>query len=256
MSNEEIVSLIQSGSVDYYSDLWGQIERLVRWKAQRIISVTCNRGGAEFEDLYQSGYLAMVAAVDTYDPDSGSFVGWFTLYLKKAFAEASGKRSQKQAKDPLHSALSLDYPLTDDSDADELQEIIPDPVSEIPMQRIEKQIYLQQLRNALEFVLNKLPDKQRNTIRKKYLEGISAEQIAIASGVTRQSVEEQEKNGLRRLRQPGIAKILRPFYEFDYYSTTGYQFDYYRRTGAGAFKRSGMSIQERYLIDQEKCQHS
>lgn len=254
MTNEDIVIMIQAGDTSLYADLWQNIERLVCWKAQHIISAIGNRGGAEFEDLYQSGYLAMVAAVDTYNLDSGSFAGWFTLYLKKAFAEATGTRSLKQAKDPIHSAISLESPLSDDTDADELQEIIPDTVSEIPMQRIEKRIYLQQLRNTLEMVLDKLPDKQRDTIRKKYLEGIPVEQIAIDSGSTRQSVWQNEKNGLRRLRQPGIAKILRPFYEFDYYSAAGYRFDYYRGAGSGAFKHSGMSIQERYLINGEDLQ--
>ena len=241
MTNEDIVIMIQAGDTGLYADLWQNIERLVRWKAQRVISAIANRGGAEFDDLYQSGYLAMVAAVDTYDPDSGSFAGWLMLHLKKAFAETTGTRSQKQARDPLHSALSLDYPLTDDSNADELQEIIPDPVAELPMQGVDERIYQQQLRNALETALDRLPDKQRDTLRKKYLEGIPVEQIAIDSGSTRQSVWQSEKSGLRQLRHPANAKLLRPFYDFDYYGAVG----------LSAFKHSGMSIQERYLIEKE-----
>ena len=38
MSNEDIVSLIQAGNADYFADLWAQLERLVRWKAKRVIS--------------------------------------------------------------------------------------------------------------------------------------------------------------------------------------------------------------------------
>ena len=246
MSNEELVSLIQSGNVDYFADLWEQIERLVRWKAKRIISAIGNRAGAEFDDLYQSGYLAMVAAVNTYDPDSGNFAGWFMLHLRTAFAEATGIRSKKQAKDPIHSALSLEYPLSDDSDANLLLEVIPDPTSEIPLQRVEEQIYQQQLRNALEMALDKLPDKQRDTLRKKYLEGIPVAQIAEINRMTRQAVAENERNGLRRLRLPGTAKLLRPFYDFDYYGLSG----------LSVFKNTGMSVQERYLIDQEKYRHS
>lgn len=245
MSSEEIVSLIQSGNVNYFADLWEQIERLVRWKAKRVIFAIGGRAGAEFDDLYQSGYLAMVAAVNTYDPESGSFAGWFMLHLRTAFAEATGTRSQKQAKDPIHSALSLEYPLSDDSDAALLLEVIPDPASEIPMQGVEEQIYQQQLRNALEMALDKLPDKQRDIISKKYLEGIPVEQIAVEIGTTREVIRQNEKNGLRRLRQPANAKLLRPFYDFDYYGLSG----------LSTFKNTGMSVQERYLIDQEKfCQ--
>lgn len=246
MSNEEIVSLIQAGHTELFADLWTQIERLVRWKAKRIISAIGSRTGAEFDDLYQSGYLAMVAAVNTYNPDSGKFAGWFMLHLRTAFADATGIRSQKQAKDPIHSALSLEYPLSADSDADLLLEVIPDPTSEIPMQGVEERIYQQQLRNALEMALDKLPDKQRDTLRKKYLEGIPVEQIAIETGTTRQAIWQNEKNGLRQLRHPANAKLLRPFYDFDYYGLSG----------LSVFKNTGMSVQERYLIDQEKCRHS
>lgn len=243
MSNEEIVSLIQSGNVNYFADLWEQIERLVRWKANRIISAIGSRAGAEFDDLYQSGYLAMVAAVNTYDPESGSFAGWFMLHLRTAFAEATGTRSQKQAKDPIHLASSLNCPLSDDSDADLLLAVIPDPIGEISLQNVEERIYQQQLHNALTAALEKLPDNERDVIQKKYLEGIPAEQIAVERGTTREVIRQNEKNGLRQLRHPANAKLLRPFYDFDYYGLSG----------LSAFKNTGMSVQERYLIHQEKC---
>ncbi len=246
MSNEELAAEIQAGNADLFADLWEHIERLVRWKAKRIISAIGSRGGVDFDDLYQSGYLAMVAAVNTYDPDSGNFAGWFMLHLRTAFAEATGIRSKKQAKDPIHSALSLEYPLSDDSDANLLLEVIPDPTSEIPLQNVEERIYQQQLHNALTAALGKLPDNQRDIIQKKYFEGIAIEQIAIETGTTRQAIWLNEKNGLRQLRRPGIAKLLRPFYDFDYYGAAG----------LGVFKNTGMSVQERYLIDQEKFQQS
>ena len=246
MSNEEIVSLIQSGNVNYFADLWEQIERLVRWKANHIISAIGSRAGAEFDDLYQSGYLAMVAAVNTYNPESGSFSGWFMLHLKTAFAEATGTRSQKQAKDPIHSALSLEYPLSDDSDADLLLEVIPDPSGEISLQNVDEQIYQQQLHNALTAALENLQDNERDIIQKKYLEGIPIEQIAIETGTTKEELRKNEKNGLRQLRSPGTDKLLRPFYDFDYYGLSG----------LSTFKNTGMSVQERYLIDKEKRNRS
>ena len=95
MSSEELVVKIQAGAVELMGQLWEQVERLVKWKAKRIMTVLegCPGRGVEFEDLYQSGYLAMVAAVNTYDPAAGgAFSTWLMYHLKTAFAEATGRK--------------------------------------------------------------------------------------------------------------------------------------------------------------------
>ena len=47
MSNEDLVLAIQNGE-DRMEELWQQTERLVRWKAKRIMSTLNGRGGVEF----------------------------------------------------------------------------------------------------------------------------------------------------------------------------------------------------------------
>ena len=54
-------------------------------------------------------------------------------------------------------------------------------------------------------------------------------------------VRKRERDALRRLRSPKTACRLRPFYDFDFYCGTG----------LGAFRHTGMSIQERYLVIEE-----
>ena len=51
-----------------------------------------------------------------------------------------------------------------------------------------------------------------------------------------------ENKAIRQLRKPSIACRLWAFYDFDFYFGTG----------AVAFRHSGMSIQERYLVIQEE----
>ena len=116
MSNEELVAAIQAGE-DRMGELWIQVEGLVKWTAKHRIAILEGRGGVEFEDLYQSGYPALVAAVYSYKPDKGAFSTWFMFYLRTAFAEATGHRTAKQKLDPLNAALSLDTPLGDDADS-------------------------------------------------------------------------------------------------------------------------------------------
>lgn len=106
MSNEELVAAIQSGE-DRMGELWIHVEGLVRWAAKRKITVLEGHSSVEFEDLYQSGYLAMVSAASSYTPGDLAFSTWLMYYLRTAFSEAAGHRTKKQKRDPLNSALSL-----------------------------------------------------------------------------------------------------------------------------------------------------
>lgn len=68
MSNEELVALIQGGERNRLPELWGQVERFVAGQARKRLVLSGGLGGVEFGDLYNAGYIALVAAVDTYDP--------------------------------------------------------------------------------------------------------------------------------------------------------------------------------------------
>lgn len=71
MTNEELVALIQGGDQEKLPQLWEQVERFVAQQANRRLVLSGGLGGVEFGDLYNAGYLALVAAVDTFDPEAG-----------------------------------------------------------------------------------------------------------------------------------------------------------------------------------------
>lgn len=247
MSNEELVAKIQAGSVDLMGQLWEQVEGLVKWKAKRIMTVLegCPGRGVEFEDLYQSGYLAMVAAVDTYDPASGaSFSTWLMYHLKTAFAEATGYRTQKGRQEPLNNYLSLDTPLTDEADGDDLMDIIADPTGQNGLVSAEESLYREQLQEAIGAALSTVPEQYREILRLRYWENMTLAEAGELRNVGAERVRQMENKAIRQLRKPSIACHLRPFYDFDFYCSSGF----------GAFQSSGMSIQERYLILEEECQ--
>lgn len=67
-----------------------------------------------FDDLYQSGYIALADAVDRYErQEDGTFIALFMLRLKSAFMEASGSRGKTSVLDPIRQICtqSLDAPL-------------------------------------------------------------------------------------------------------------------------------------------------
>ena len=242
MSNEELVAVIQAGVPERMGELWDQVERLVSWKASRVMTALNGRGGVDFDDLYQSGYPALVAAVDSYKPEVGAFSTWFMLHLKTAFAEATGYRSNKQQRDPLHNAVSLDTPLTDDADSGDLMDTVADSAGAGRMEAVEEVIYQQQLHDALEEALEAIPEECSTVLRKRYYEGRTLSDLAEEQGVSMETVRKRERDALRRLRSPKTACHLRPFHDFDFYCGTG----------MGAFRHTGMSVQERYLMIEEE----
>lgn len=242
MSNEELVAVIQAGAAECMGELWKQVAGLVAWKARHVLTALDGRGGVEFDDLYQSGYLAMVSAVDTYKPGCGVFSTWFMYHLKTAFATATGYRTRRERNEPLNNALSLDTPLTDDSDSDTMLEIIADPDGQKPTQSVEEAVFHQQLHDALETALDAIPEQYSEILRQRHYQGLTLAEIGELRGVATERVRQMEGKAIRQIRRPSIACHLRPFYDFDFYCGTG----------LGTFQHTGMSIQERYLVLEEE----
>ena len=199
MSNEELVSLIQSGDRERLPELWGQVERFVAQQARRRLVLSAGLGGVEFGDLYNAGYLALVTAVDGFSPDAGySFIGWLALRLKSAFAEAGGYRSRKQSLDPLHRAGSLDVPVGESEDSATLGELQEDPCAAQALENVEERMRQERLHAALEAAIKTLPAELQTVIRGRYYRG----EIVDANA---------HSKAMRMLRAPKCSRALRTF---------------------------------------------
>lgn len=196
MTNEELVALIQAGERDRLPELWDQVERFVASRANRLLVAMGDRAavhGLEYGDLYNSGYFALVDAVERYDPVQGmQFIGLFALRLKSAFAEAGGWRTSK--RDPLNSAKSMDARLKeDDEGSGAFGDFIPDPRAAQALQDVEDGIQRDYTRQAVRQALEQLPTEERLAIKARYYEG----QTVKASGGAR--ILERAELRLRRL---------------------------------------------------------
>ncbi len=202
MSNEELVTLIQTGERDRLPELWEQVEKFVAMKARQRMTLSGGAGGVEFEDLYNCGYLALVAAADTYNAAADrSFISWLSLSLKTAFAEAGGYRSKRQAHDPLNHAGSLDTPVNDDMDGDTLGDLQADPVASQSFQDAEDRLFLEQLHSALEKAMDQLPARHGDTLRRRFYRQQTLDEIAADEGVSKEAVRQWQTKGLQALRQ-------------------------------------------------------
>ena len=245
MSNEELVAMIQAGAEECMGELWDQVAGLVKWKANHIMSALELRGspcGVELDDLIQSGYLALVKAVETYTPDDGAFSTWLIYHLKTVFAEATGYRTQRGRNEPLNTAFSLDKPLSDESDSSLFGEFIPDQKATATLEAVEEREYQMQLHDALEIALDAVPENYGEVLRLRYYKDMTLEECGTVLGVEHERVRQMENKGLRFLRSPKNAACLRPFFDFNFFCYTG----------MSAFLNSGMSVQERYLMAEEE----
>lgn len=242
MTNEDLATLIRGGKRERLPELWEQVEKFAAHQARRRFLLSAGFGGVEFEDLYNSGYIALAAAVDTYDPDRGkSFISWFALALETAFAEAGGYRSRKQARDPLHHAGSLDAPLGDDENNGMLGESIEDADSAEAFQNAEKLIWNEQLHAAIEKALGELPERHSSTLRRRFYQEQTLDEIADAENVTKEAVRQWQLKGLQELRR---RRDLRQFVEE--------RTPYYLRVGVSEFHRTGESAVERIVFKRER----
>lgn len=237
MTNEELAVLIQSGEQDRLPELWSRVEKLVARKAKHWMVLYGGFGGVTFDDLYNSGYLAMVAAVDNFDPATGyKFTTYLSLPLKTAFAVAGGYRTKRQSLDPFRTATSLDTPLGDDEDGATLGDLQEDPAAAQAFEDVEEAVFHQQLHDALEKALNSLPEEQADTLRAHYYQGKTYREIG-------PQARDLEYHALRKLRHPKISRELRQYLED--------RTPYYSGVGLGAFQRGG-SQPERLTILREK----
>lgn len=247
MSNEELVAAIQAGATERMGELWEQVKGLVAWKARHIMTALDLRGnpcGVEQEDLMQSGYLALVKAVDTYEQAEGAFSTWLIYHLKNTFAEVTGYRTQQGRNEPLNNSFSLDKNVDDEADGTPLGEFISDPKAAATIEAVEDREYHRQLHDALEIALGAVPENYGEVLRLRYYQDMTLEECGGVLGVGAGRVRQMENKGLRFLQEPKNAACLRPFFDFNFFCYTG----------MGAFLNSGMSVQERYLIAEEEQQ--
>jgi RNA polymerase sigma factor (sigma-70 family) len=240
MSNEEMVVLIQEGRRELMADLWEQVRLFVIKQARRVPLE--GRADVELDDLIQSGYLALVDAVADYKPEMGGFLTVLKYRLLTRFAEATRFRSERQQRETLAGALSLDAAVSDEGRSSTLGDFQEDPAAADALEAVEDRIFRAQLREAVADVLGDLPKEQRELLRLRYWEGRTLLELAEARGVAIEGVRQKEKKAIRELRKPKNAVRLVHFYDFDYYGGTG----------LGAFRSTGTSIQERYLMKKDR----
>ena len=194
-STNEIAAMVQGGKADVL-ELWYAVRRFAIKQGLRWFRASDGEGGVTIDDLEQSAFLALLDALKDWKASSGSFISLYALRLKTAFGSAMGLRTQRDRKDPIRSALSLDEPLTDRSGNPLMvADIVPDPAAEAAFTDIE----WRELQRVVQTALAQLTDTQRAAIIGEFWLG-------------RKPDPKERRQALRTLRHPYIRKSLMEFY--------------------------------------------
>ena len=197
MTTDKIAAAVQAGDSDIL-ELWRAVERFAKKQALRWCRAWEGRGGVVLDDLMQASFLALLDALGSWKPDSGSFIGWYAMRLKTAFAAVYGQRTEKQRRDPLQSAISLETPLEDSNEELTVADTVPDPAAELAFDEVSDVDMAQRLHKVLETALDALPEPQKTAIVQRYYMDEKADSKAVNAA-------------LRALRRPEINKALREY---------------------------------------------
>lgn len=240
MTNEEIVSAIQTGKRELVQELWERVRRYVGYKARSEYNRIRGHYGVTVEDLLQSGFIAMLASIETYDAQKGTYLNWFDYYLRSEFSHLCG---YDKNLDPLNHALSIDAPIDcAEDDGVTFADTIVSP--EDCYEDIESRVYCEQLHGALERALELLPEIQADTIREHYWEGKALKTISASQNISINAAWAREQAALDKIRRSSQAQNL---YRFIDDNT-----NYYRGVGLQEFRNSGDSAVERAVIKREE----
>ena len=185
---------VQDGKEDILV-LWLSCRQYVMQQARRWYRAFEGRRGVALEDLEQAGFLALAKAVETWKPESSAFSTWLTFHLKSAFAAAYRVRTNHELKDPLNDATSLDVPPAGADEDCILRDIIPDVAAARAFEAVEQQELCEAVQNALA----KLPEEQQAAIYGEFWQGKTAD-------------PDIRRAAFRALRNPAISRPLRNYF--------------------------------------------
>ena len=200
MTNEELAIAIQGGNDALTGELWEWCKGFICKEATRWARAFESRPDIDVDDLIQSGYIALINAVQGFDAGKGTFLTLLGYTLKSAFADACGVRTQAQRQDPIKSPLRFESLVSGDADGLELGDTISDQRNCI--EEVEEAIYSGYVSKTVHKAVDDLKSQQqREVINQYYFRRKTHKEIADCLALSCSRVQQIEKEGLRSLRE-------------------------------------------------------
>jgi RNA polymerase sigma factor (sigma-70 family) len=214
--------------------------RWVQYWANRYRWAIERRQDLDMEDLLQAASMGEYIAKLKYAPERGTFSTFSAFYIRNEIRDLLGIRNGRLPP----AIISLDEPISEESEDTRLDMLedktLPDK-DEI-MQDNER-------REGVRAAIDRLPDQQREVMRKYYLQGMGSKAIGEAMGLTSPQVLHIVEAARRAMRKD---RLLRQLVEVEA--------PCYIRVGVSTFQSTRTSAVElAYLIyerEKERIQRS
>lgn len=244
LTNEELATRIQQGETALIPQLWEQVVKFIAMKAREYISHKEQHGlpcDGEEADLTNQAYFGFLNAIKYFNAEAGNFLTILNLSIKTSFAEAAGYRSAAQRLDGIRESVSGDAPIGEDEFS--IFDTIPD-CGESTEELAIKELYIHQLRNALDCAMHELPRQQEFILCARYYEDRPVGEVAERLGCTRSNIGQQEQAALSALYNARFENGLDEYLE----ENTNYAL----KVGIKRFKNTGISAVEEIVFQREQ----
>jgi RNA polymerase sigma factor (sigma-70 family) len=202
MSIDELAAQAKDGDEETLLSLWAQVKRFGIWIGRKY--------DIDADDKQQTAFEAFIRAVRSFDANKGSFLRIYKYALHSAFTAAKyGGRSERNINDPLHAALSLDAPASEDTDTP-LRDLIADKIASDEAAAFEV-IEQREREQAVRDAIAQLTEREQAVIFCIFFEGMSRDAAAAALRISAAEVKKTEAEALRHLRNPRLSKNLRTY---------------------------------------------
>ena len=185
-SDEQLMSAYRDGDAGAFDELY----RRHKGPVYRYMLRQC-RDHAVADELFQDVWMNLIRARERYTVQAK-----FTTYIYKL---AHNRLIDHYRKHGQAAMVSLDH----DSDDSENAPVMAEPVA-APRDEPEKHLDIKQQAAQLLELLGALPASQREAFVMQYEGGMSVDEIADATGVTRETAKSRLRYALTKIRQ-GLA---------------------------------------------------
>ena len=235
MTNEELVLQIRQGDPGIEL-LWERVQKLVQKLANEYYSKGFKeRPDIDLDDLMQSGFLAVLDAVEAFDPAKGyKFTAYLHYHCANHFNALAGIRSESRRNNPVAGAIrnakSLDAPVVSDDEDFTLLDLIPDPGANF--EDVEEDLYYQEAHAALEEAMDGAPGA--DYVRMEFWQGKTVPEIAEECNLPAKKVRREKNKCLERMSRK---KVLIPYKK-------DIKTNYFQHISISKFQATGISATE------------